>query len=193
MQHIKRNIHQQVIRSIPIKHNEIGSYITFYLVGHNVPTVMKNFTDGTMSKDTIANLRSHNVAVFSKVGTVGVRNTGYDPYRERANELRHNFIYALRGQHTANFTTRAVYNYMKHDESLECFVLVCAIKTYRATDFMSYDGKINCILIESEMADFSRDNFNVDPDNDPMKIKATLVNKQRDQWGRKTLDVQVDI
>ena len=195
MQHIKRNIHKQVIRSIPIKQNEIGSYITFYLVGHNIEIILKNFTNGIMSKRTVATLRKHNVAVFSKVGTVGYRNTGYDPYLVRAKELRNNFLHAMRDEVVrANLTTRAVYNYMKGDDTFECYILVCAIQKYHVDDFDPCYGNVNSFIIESELANLSRKEYNVDPDNDPQKIlKTRLAGKPNDMWGRKTLDVQIDI
>jgi hypothetical protein len=169
---VKDRLSQQVLRALPIRcRSEMGTYMAICLLGPDLHRTLQLLGPIQPSRDYFEMLRSKGITIITKVGTVGKRSDGVDPWRKRGQEIQSSTEKVMRGVGIPDITSTALAAHLLQNQDHQGHILMIAVDVILNED--------NTIEEEERVAELARDCFGLDPINANTRRAGLVGDKSR--------------
>jgi hypothetical protein len=180
---VKDQLSLQVLRALPIScRSEMGTYIAICLLGKDLHKTLREFGPIKITSDYFKMLRSIDITIITKVGTVGKRSDDVEPYRKRGQEIQSSTEKVMRGVGIPDITSTALGSYLLQNQTHQGHILMVAVDVILNED--------NTIEEEERVAELVRNRLGLEPINANTRRAGLVGDKSR--WAIKDHPYELD-
>jgi len=169
---VKDRLSLQVLRTLPIVcRSEMGTYMAICLLGLDLHQTLRELGPIKTTSAYFKKLRSKGITVITKVGTVGKRSDGVEPYRKRGQEIQSSTEKFMRGVGIPDITSTALGSYLLQNQDHQGHILMVAVDVIL--------NEHNTVEEEERVAELVRNRLGLEPINANTRRAGLVGDKSR--------------
>ena len=188
MYDLKKRVGAQTLKTIWLRHGEVGAYALIYILGEKLYEVMQKLT-GTGnpvkfdSKFLKKLVKQYGFSIIAKAGTCRNRTTSdQDPFRLRSVEQRGCILKCTKGKFDSqDLATRKVFTHLQTNPTHECHMLMIGISSFDEDDIETVAE------LENYVRDHVKTTFGLIVENDPENFKG----RECTRWNNTTVNLAI--